>query len=83
MRWAALANFPMRGISVQNEPGDVRPGVFHMELFTKYENRKSWLWQLPIFIENPTIGKLEYKIADIDSDKGERPTQIVIGKPGS
>jgi len=45
MRWIGLANFLKHGIPVQNGQGDVKLGVFHMELSTKYENKKSWLWQ--------------------------------------
>jgi len=61
MFWIGLANFQKHGIPVQNERGDVKLGVFHMELFTKYENKKSWLWQSRIFTENLTIGRIEYK----------------------
>jgi len=64
-----LANFLKRGIPVQNEQGDVKPGVFHMELFTKYENKKSWLWQSRIFTENLSIGRIECKkdMADLEA----------------
>ena len=68
MPWIELANFLKHGIPVQNEQGDVKPGVFHMELFTKYENKKSWLWQLQIFTESLIIGRTEYKIVGIGSD---------------
>ena len=34
-----------------------------MELFTKYENKKSWLWQLQIFTENLITGRTEFRIA--------------------
>jgi len=40
MRLIGLANFPRHGIRVQNEQGDVKHGASHMELFTKYVNRK-------------------------------------------
>jgi len=59
-----LAIFLKHGTPVQNEQGDVKLGVFHMELFTKYANKKSWLWQSRIFTENLTIGRTEYKIAE-------------------
>jgi hypothetical protein len=61
MLWIELANFLKHGIPVQNEQGDVKLGIFHMVLFTKSENKKSWLWQSQIFTENQTIGRIEYK----------------------
>ena len=66
MSWIELVIFLKHGILVQNEPGDVKPGVFHMELFTKYENKKSWLWQLQIFTESLIIGRTEYKIVGLE-----------------
>ena len=70
MLWIGLANFLKHGIPVQNEQGDVKLGVFHMELFTKYENKKSWLWQLRIFTENLIIGRIEYKMAEHQLGEG-------------
>jgi len=70
MRWIGLANFLKHGILVQNEQGDVKPGVFHMELFTKHENKKSWLWQSQIFTESLTIGRTEYKMAEHQLGEG-------------
>jgi hypothetical protein len=64
MPWIELANFLKRGIAVQNEQDDVKPGFFHMELFSKKENKKSWWWQLQIFTGNLIIGRTGYKISD-------------------
>jgi hypothetical protein len=64
MLWIESANFLKHSIPVQNEQGDVKLGVSHMELFTKYENKKSWLWQSQIFTENLNIGRIDYKIAE-------------------
>ena len=70
MPWIGLENFLKHGIPVQSEQGDVKLGVFHMELFTKYGNRKSWLWQSQIFIENLTAGRTEYKFAEHQLGEG-------------
>ena len=69
MLWIGLASFLRHGIPVQNVQGDVKLAVFHMELFTKYEKRKCWLWQLQIFTENQTIGRIEYKLPNISLEK--------------
>jgi hypothetical protein len=68
MLWIGLANFLKHGTPVQNEQGGAKLGVFHMESFTKYENKKSWLWQSQIFTEILTIGRIEYKNTDSDGD---------------
>jgi len=70
MRWIGLANFLKHGIPVQNEQGDVKLDVFHMELYIKYENKKSWLWRSQIFTESLTIGRIEYKIAEHQLGEG-------------
>ena len=70
MLWIGLANFLKHGIPVQNAQDDVKLGVFHMELFTKYESKKFLLWQSQIFTENLTIGKIEYKIAEHQLGEG-------------
>jgi hypothetical protein len=57
-----LANIRKLGINVQNGQDDVKRGASRMELFIKYENMKFWWWQLPIFTESLTIGRIEYKI---------------------
>jgi acetyl esterase/lipase len=41
-----------------------------MELFTKYGSNKSWLWQSRIYTENPTIGRIEYKLAEHQLGEG-------------
>ncbi len=64
MLWIGLENFLKHGIPAQKEQGGVKLDVFHMELFTKYENKKSWLWQLQIFTGSLTIGRIAYKIAE-------------------
>jgi hypothetical protein len=64
MLWPGLVNFLKHGILAQNGQGDAKPGVFHMELFTSYGNKKFWLLQLRIFTENLTIGRIEYKFAE-------------------
>jgi len=70
MLWIGLANFLKHGIPVQSEQGDVKLGVFHTELFTKYGNKKSWSWQSRIFTENLTIGRIEYKFAEHELGEG-------------
>jgi len=64
MLWIGLANFLKRGIPVQKEQDDVKLGVFHTGLFTKYEKKKFWFWQSRISTENLTIGRIEYKFAE-------------------
>ena len=81
-----LVNFLKHGIPVQNEQGDVKPGVFHMELSTKYEKKKSWLWQSLIFTENQTIGRIGYKSAEHQLGEGRSfrcaplPSGPIFGK---
>jgi len=82
MLWTGLANFLKHGIPVQNEQGGAKPGVFHMELCTRYENRKSLSWQSRTFTENLTIGKIEYKISGHQLEELRslrRPDQSVKG----
>jgi hypothetical protein len=43
MLWIGSANFLKHGIPVQKEQGGAKHDGFHMELFTKHENKKSWL----------------------------------------
>jgi len=64
MLLTGLANFLKHGIPVPNEQEDVKLGVFHTELFIKYENKKFSLWQSLIFTENQTIGSIGYEIAE-------------------
>jgi len=66
MPWIELANFLKHGIPVQNVQDAVKLGVFHMELFTRYENKKFWLSQSQIFTENLIIGRIEYNIDQSD-----------------
>jgi hypothetical protein len=61
MRWIELPDFLRRGTHAQKEQGVVKLDAFHMELFIKNGKRKFWWSQLQIFIENQTIGKIEYK----------------------
>jgi len=82
MLWTGLANFLKHGIPVQNEQGGAKPGVFHMELCTRYENRKSLSWQSRTFTESLTIGRIEYKISEHQSEELRslrRPDQSVKG----
>jgi len=74
-----LANFLKHGNLVQNEQGDVKPGVFHMELSTKFEEKKSWLWQSLIFTENQTTGRIEYNLSNILMNQtGLKTARLVI-----
>ena len=76
-----LANFLKHGTPVQNEQGDVKLGVFHMDLFTKYEDKKSWLWQSRVFTENLTIGRIEYRITEHQHTvEVERELSLLAGR---
>lgn len=87
MRWIELPDFLRHGTHAQKEQGVVKLDAFHMELFIKNGKRKFWWSRLQIFIENQTIGKIEYKRLPNQSLDGSASTStafylVIIGLDG-